>query len=163
MQVKPVVLKTTDAGFEARLAELTAWESVGDISRQKRVAEIIEAVRSEGDEALLRLTRELDENYVDSASDLVLDAPALEDAFRELSDSLKIALSTARDRIWAFHEAQKEASWRLPEKDDGILLGQEVRPMSRVGLYVPGGNAVYPSSLIRKSHVSCQSGSGARW
>ena len=89
MQVKPVVLKTTDAGFEARLAELTAWESVGDISRQKRVAEIIEAVRSEGDEALLRLTRELDENYVDSASDLVLDAPALEDAFRELSDSLK--------------------------------------------------------------------------
>ena len=148
MQVKPISLKTTDADFEARLTELTAWESVSDISRQTRVAEIIEAVRSEGDEALLRLTRELDENYVDSASDLVLDAPALEDAFRELSDSLKIALSTAHDRIWAFHEAQKEASWRLPEKDAGILLGQEVRPMSRVGLYVPGGKATYPSSVL---------------
>ena len=122
MQVRPTLLKTTDANFEARLAELTAWESVSNVSRQTRVAEILEAVRLEGDEALLRLTRELDENFVDSASDLVLDAPALEDAFRELSDSLKVALSTARDRIWAFHEAQKEVSWRLPEKDDGILL-----------------------------------------
>ena len=89
MQIKPISLKTTDADFETRLAELTAWESVSDISRQTRVAEIIEAVRSEGDEALLRLTRELDENFVESASDLVLDAPVLEHAFRELPDSLK--------------------------------------------------------------------------
>ena len=148
MQIKPIKLKTTDADFETRLAELTALESVSDISRQTRVAEIIEAVRSEGDEALLRLTRELDENFVESASDLVLDAPALEHAFRELPDSLKKALSSARDRIWAFHEAQKEASWRLPEKDDGITLGQEVRPMSRVGRYVPGGKATYPSSVL---------------
>ena len=85
MQIKPISLKTTDADFETRLADLTAWESVSDISRQTRVAEIIEAVRSVGDEALLRLTRELDENFVESASDLVLEAPALEHAFRRVA------------------------------------------------------------------------------
>jgi histidinol dehydrogenase len=121
---------------------------VSDLSRQTRVAEIIQAVRSEGDDALVRLTRELDQNPVKSASDLVLAASDLEAAFHGLSDDLKAALTTARDRVWAFHEAQKESSWRLPDQGDGIILGQEVRPMSRVGLYVPGGKATYPSSVL---------------
>ena len=115
---------------------------------QTRVAEIIQAVRSEGDDALVRLTRELDQNPVKSTSDLVLAASDLEAAFHGLSDDLKAALTTARDRVWAFHEAQKESSWRLPDQGDGIILGQEVRPMSRVGLYVPGGKATYPSSVL---------------
>jgi len=148
MQLKPVTLTTRDDNFGERLTELTAWESVSDLSRQTRVAEIIQAVRSEGDEALVRLTRELDQNPVKSASDLVLAASDLEAAFHGLSDDLKAALTTARDRIWAFHEAQKESSWRLPDQGDGIILGQEVRPMSRVGLYVPGGKATYPSSVL---------------
>lgn len=148
MQLKPVKLTTRDDNFDERLTELTAWESVSDLSRQTRVAEIIQAVRSEGDEALVRLTRELDQNPVKSASDLVLAASDLEAAFHGLSDDLKDALTTARDRVWAFHEAQKESSWRLPDQGDGIILGQEVRPMSRVGLYVPGGKATYPSSVL---------------
>lgn len=148
MQLKPVTLATRDAKFDERLTELTAWESVSDLSRQTRVAEIIKAVRTEGDEALVRLTRELDQNPVKMASDLVLDESDLEAAFHGLSPDLKTALTTARDRIWAFHEAQKESSWRLPSQDDGIILGQEVRPMSRVGLYVPGGKATYPSSVL---------------
>ena len=148
MQLKPVSLTTCDGTFEDRLTELTAWESVSDLSRQTRVAEIIQAVRSEGDKALVSLTRELDQNPVKSASDLVLAATDLEAAFHALSDDLKAALTTARDRVWDFHEAQKESSWRLPDQGDGIILGQEVRPMSRVGLYVPGGKATYPSSVL---------------
>ena len=148
MQLKPVSLTTRDANFEECLTELTAWESVSDLSRQTRVAEIIQAVRSEGDDALVRLTRELDQNRVKSASDLVLAVSDLEAAFHGLSNDLKAALTTARDRVWAFHEAQKESSWRLPDQGDGIILGQEVRPMSRVGLYVPGGKATYPSSVL---------------
>ena len=148
MQLKPVSLTTRDDNFEECLKELTAWESVSDLSRQTRVAEIIQAVRSEGDDALVRLTRELDQNPVKSASDLVLAASDLEAAFHGLSVDLKAALTTARDRVWAFHEAQKESSWRLPDQGDGIILGQEVRPMSRVGLYVPGGKAAYPSSVL---------------
>lgn len=148
MQLKPVTLATRDANFDERLTELTAWESVSDLSRQTRVAEIIQAVRTEGDEALVRLTRELDQNPVKVASDLILDESDLEAAFDGLSPDLKTALTTARDRIWAFHEAQKESSWRLPNQGDGIILGQEVRPMSRVGLYVPGGKATYPSSVL---------------
>ncbi|MFZ9021838.1 MAG: histidinol dehydrogenase, partial [Litorivicinaceae bacterium] len=148
MQLKPVSLTTADSDFEDRLTELTAWESVSDLSRQTRVAEIIQAIRHEGDGALVRLTRELDHHPVTHASDLVLDAQALEAAFNGLSDELKRALTTARDRVWAFHEAQKESSWRLPDQGDGIVLGQEVRPMSRVGLYVPGGKATYPSSVL---------------
>jgi len=148
MQLKPVTLATRDDNFDERLTELTAWESVSDLSRQTRVAEIIQAVRSEGDEALLRLTRELDQNPVKVGSDLVLDESDLEAAFHGLSPDLKTALTTAHDRIWTFHEAQKESSWRLPNQGDGIILGQEVRPMSRVGLYVPGGKATYPSSVL---------------
>ena len=148
MKLKPVTLATRDDNFDERLRELTAWESVSDLSRQTRVAEIIQAVRSEGDDALVRLTRELDQNSVKVASDLVLGESDLEAAFRGMSPDLKTALTTARDRIWAFHEAQKESSWRLPNQGDGIILGQEVRPMSRVGLYVPGGKATYPSSVL---------------
>ena len=115
MQLKPVTLATRDDNFDERLTELTAWESVSDLSRQTRVAEIIQAVRTEGDEALVRLTRELDQNPVKVASDLVLDESDLEAAFHGLSPDLKTALTTARDRIWTFHEAQKESSWRLPK------------------------------------------------
>ena len=148
MQLNPVSLTTRDTDFNKRLTELTAWQSVSDMSRQTRVAEIIQSVREGGDAALLSLTRELDQNLVDQASDLVLEPKALEAAFHGLTDELKHALTVARDRVWAFHEAQKESSWRLPDQGDGITLGQEVRPMSRVGLYVPGGKATYPSSVL---------------
>ena len=148
MPLSPVILSTEDPEFEPRLTELTTWESVSDVAMQTRVAEIIHAVRTEGDQALLRLTRELDGNPVFKGDDLVVGVKALENAFNGLSDNIKIALETARDRIWTFHKAQEEHSWRLPDQDDGIVLGQEIRPMDRVGLYVPGGKASYPSSVL---------------
>ena len=148
MQLSPVILSTENPEFESRLSELTTWESVSDVAMQTRVAEIIHAVRTEGDQALLRLTRELDGNPVSQGDELVVRVEALENAFNGLSNNLKTALETARDRIWTFHKAQEEHSWRLPDQDDGIVLGQEIRPMDRVGLYVPGGKASYPSSVL---------------
>ena len=148
MQLNPVHLSTEDADFASRLDALTAWESVSDAARQQRVAEIIHEVRTRGDNALVALTAELDKYAVADAQDLVLEPDALKSAFDELDPELQAALVTAKERIWAFHEAQRESSWRLPEQDAGIVLGQEVRPMQRVGLYVPGGLATYPSSVL---------------
>lgn len=148
MRLSPVILSTGDPEFESRLTSMTTWQSTGDLTRENRVAEIIQAVRTEGDQALLRLTRELDHNPVYQNDELVLDSEALEEAFIGLSEHIKSALQTARDRIWMFHEAQREHSWRLPDQGDGIVLGQEVRPIERVGLYVPGGKASYPSSVL---------------
>ncbi len=148
MQLNPVRLSTEDADFASRLETLTAWESVSDAARQQRVAEIIHEVRTRGDDALVALTAELDKYSVADAKDLVLEPDALKAAFDELEPELQAALVTAKERIWAFHEAQRESSWRLPEQDAGIVLGQEVRPMQRVGLYVPGGLATYPSSVL---------------
>lgn len=148
MQLNPRRLKTASADFAAELATATAWESVSDTSRAARVSEIIADIRQRGDEALVAYTRELDRYTVESVNDLVLTQSALQAAFEQLSDEMQAALRTARDRIVAFHEAQKESSWRLPDTGDGIVLGQEVRPMERVGIYVPGGLATYPSSVL---------------
>lgn len=148
MQLNPTRLNTASADFFSHLAEATAWESVSDDARATRVAEIIADVRARGDQALIDYTRELDGYAVETADQLVLDASALESAFQGLSSDLQSALEVARDRIVSFHTAQKESSWRLPEAGDGIVLGQEVRPMERVGIYVPGGKATYPSSVL---------------
>jgi len=148
MRLKPTRLHSQSADFVERLTELTAWESVSDLSRQTRVAEIIADVRKRGDQALLELTQSLDHNPVSQAADLVLSPDDLKRAYDELAPDLQTALVTAKERIWSFHEAQRESSWRLPEATAGIVLGQEVRPMQRVGLYVPGGKATYPSSVL---------------
>lgn len=148
MRLKPTRLHSQSADFVERLTELTAWESVSDLSRQTRVAEIIADVRKRGDQALLELTQSLDHNPVSQAADLVLLPDDLKRAYDELAPDLQTALVTAKERIWSFHEAQRESSWRLPEATAGIVLGQEVRPMQRVGLYVPGGKATYPSSVL---------------
>jgi Histidinol dehydrogenase len=148
MQLNPTRLNTASADFLSRLTEATAWESVSDDARGSRVAEIIADVRARGDQALIDYTQELDGHKVETADQLVLDESALESAFQSLPSDLQSALEVARDRIVSFHSAQKETSWRLPEADDGIVLGQEVRPMERVGIYVPGGKATYPSSVL---------------
>ena len=148
MQLVPKRLSTTDADFSAQLTALTAWESVSDRGHEARVAEIIASVRADGDAALIRFTSDFDRYRVSSASDLVVSMEALEAAYHGLPETERSALVAARDRIWAFHEAQKESSWRFPDQGDGVSLGQEIRPMARVGLYVPGGKAAYPSSVL---------------
>lgn len=148
MQLTPKRLSTSDPDFAETLRSLTEWDSVSDRNHESRVAEIIATVRADGDAALVRFTRDFDRYAVASTQDLVLPPDALKAAFDALPDDQRVALLAARDRIWAFHEAQKESSWRFPDQGDGVILGQEVRPMARVGLYVPGGKAAYPSSVL---------------
>ena len=148
MSLDPTRFKASDSNFVERLVTLTDWELVSDVDRQARVSEIISDVRKRGDQAVLELTQKLDRNPATEISQLILSADELEHSYDALSNDVRGALEVACNRIWAFHEAQRESSWRLPEKDPGITLGQEVRPMQRVGLYVPGGKAAYPSSVL---------------
>jgi histidinol dehydrogenase len=140
-------LSTTDADFDRRLDALLAWESVADEQVQATVKDIIHAVREGGDSALLEYTRRFDGWQPASASDLEVPRARLEQAWDAVSASRRAALQDAAGRIRAYAEHQRMADWSYTEAD-GNLLGQKVTPLDRVGLYVPGGKAAYPSSVL---------------
>lgn len=140
-------LKTTDQDFAARLAKLLAWESVSDTAVDTAVRSIIDGVRGRGDEALLAYTQQFDGVEVTDAAALELDAPALLAASKAIDAREREALKIAVDRVRSFHERQREDSWSYTEAN-GTVLGQLVRPIDRVGIYVPGGKAAYPSTVI---------------
>lgn len=140
-------LSSLDADFDARLDALLAWEGVSDAEVQTRVDEIIRAVRREGDLALLDCTRRFDRLDVASMAELTLEAPRLAAAFAGLPDEQREALEAAAGRIEAYHQRQRGESWQYQEAD-GTVLGQKVTPLDRVGVYVPGGKAAYPSSVL---------------
>ncbi len=140
-------LKTTDADFQARLDELLAWESVSDDAVFSVVIEIIAAIRQRGDAALLEYTARFDRLECESASELEMSAERLQQALENLDPKQREALELAADRIRSYAERQKMESWSYTE-DDGTLLGQQVSPLDRAGLYVPGGKAAYPSSVL---------------
>ncbi len=140
-------LATTDPDFDAQLSALLSWESISDAQVQERVAEILQNLRQRGDAALLDYTRKFDGWAPDSAADLRIPLSRLEEALYHLDAEQRQALETAADRIRAYAEHQKLVSWRY-EEADGNLLGQQIMPLDRVGLYVPGGKAAYPSSVL---------------
>jgi histidinol dehydrogenase len=140
-------LDTQQANFEAKLSQLLAWDSVSDQRVQQTVSDIIERVRLQGDTALLQLTNQLDRTPFKSPAELEIGQPQLEQALASISDAERQALELAAQRIRAYHEHQKQDSWRYMEAD-GTLLGQQITPMDRVGIYVPGGKASYPSSVL---------------
>ncbi|MBW6391587.1 histidinol dehydrogenase [Billgrantia antri] len=140
-------LATADADFERRLDALLAWEGVSDAEVQGRVAEIIAAVRERGDAALIDYTQRFDRLTVAGMNELTLGAARLEQAYRELPDAQRDALARAAERIRLYHERQKPTSWSYTE-EDGSILGQQVTPLDRAGIYVPGGKAAYPSSVL---------------
>jgi histidinol dehydrogenase len=140
-------LSTREAAFEREIAELLAFESAQDPSVERATEEILEAVRRRGDEALLEFTRRFDRWVPASAADLEIPREALRSALATLPGAEREALEFAASRIRAYHEKQKQDSWRLRE-DDGTVLGQQVTPLDRAGLYVPGGKAAYPSSVL---------------
>lgn len=140
-------LHINDADFDSRLETLLAWESVSDDSVAGVVADIIRQVRYQGDDAIISLTNQLDRREVVSASELELKPGQLRLAFENLSEETSQALKAAAHRIREFHQHQKSESWRY-EEPDGTQLGQQVTPLDRVGLYVPGGKAAYPSSVL---------------
>jgi histidinol dehydrogenase len=140
-------LSTADPGFEARLDALLAWESVSDDRVQQTVTEVIKAVRTRGDAALLDYTARFDDWRPASAVDLEILQADLTDALAAIPQTQREALELAAGRIRAYAEHQRLAGFTYREAD-GTLLGQQVTPLDRVGLYVPGGKAAYPSSVL---------------
>ncbi len=140
-------LDATSADFLRDLDRLLALESETDQAIVARVDEILRAVRTTGDAALLAYTERLDGVTARSMLDLTLPPSALEAAWRSLSEAQRAALEAAAERIRSYHERQKAEGWMI-EEADGTRLGIKVTPLDRVGLYVPGGRAAYPSSVL---------------
>jgi histidinol dehydrogenase len=140
-------LNSQDQDFLAQLNALTAFEVAQDVTLDQRVAEIVEQVKLHGDRALIQYTEQFDRRQISQASDLELSLDACEAAFNSLSEQQKQALTTAVERIRRFHEKQKGEGWTYTEAD-GTVLGQKITALDRVGIYVPGGKAAYPSSVL---------------
>ncbi len=140
-------LNTSDPEFDRQLEALLAWEAVSDASVVETVNSVIADVRSRGDAALMEYTRRFDGWSADAAADLEVSKTRLAQAWNSLSKPQRHALESAAERIRQYAERQKMASWSYTEAD-GTLLGQQITPLDRVGLYVPGGKAAYPSSVL---------------
>lgn len=140
-------LSTQDQNFKQVFAELLAFETVNDPNLVQTVDQIIADVRHHGDDHVLKLTQQFDRHPAHQFSDLELSQQQLKAAFDGLNQEIREALQLAADRIRTFHEAQKQDSWTYVD-DLGNTLGQKVTPLDRVGIYVPGGLASYPSSVL---------------
>lgn len=140
-------LSTEDAQFAERFRALLAYEEQRDPQVESAVADIVHAVRTRGDDALLEYTRRFDRVEADSVAALEIPQSELKTAFDTLDAAQKAALQVAAQRVRAFHERQVAESWEFTEAD-GTRLGQRVTPLDRAGLYVPGGKAAYPSSVL---------------
>ena len=143
-------LSTADAGFEADFQRLLHWSAETDATIEGRVAQIIADVRERGDAALLELTARFDGLQAPSMAALEIGTDELRAALGRITPAQRAALEQAAARVRSYHERQREAccqSWSYRDAD-GTLLGQKVTPLDRVGIYVPGGKAAYPSSLI---------------
>lgn len=140
-------LNRQDADFESQLKSLLERPEERDGALSSTVADIIETVRYEGDEAVLRYTRSLDRHTAETISDLTIERDTLEAALDTLDPALAEALKTAASRIEQYHQHQLVSDWGY-EDEYGNHLGQRILAMSRVGLYVPGGKASYPSSVL---------------
>ena len=136
-----------DADFTTRLDALLAFETAQDESVDQTVAAILADVRTRGDAAVLDYTRRFDRLDVRCLTELELPRKALQQALDELPSAQRQALEFAAQRVRAYHEHQATSGWQY-EEADGTLLGQKVTPLDRVGLYVPGGKAAYPSSVL---------------
>ena len=140
-------LSTASAAFESQLMGLLEREMLIADDVNRTVADIITRVRTDGDKAVLSLTNQFDGFGAALMSDLVIGADQLQAALDSISDEQRQALTHAAERIRNYHEKQKQTSWQYQEAD-GSVYGQKVSPLERVGVYVPGGKANYPSSVL---------------
>jgi histidinol dehydrogenase len=143
-------LDSTAPGFGAALQSLAHWADETDAAIETRVAEIILAVRTRGDAALLEYTARFDGVHAASVAELEIPQAELQAALQSLPAAQRAALEQAAERVRHYHQRQMEASSRgfAYREPDGSLLGQKVTPLDRVGIYVPGGKAAYPSSVL---------------
>jgi histidinol dehydrogenase len=145
-----LILKTADSDFNQQLHSRLAFDDSTDVGIQSAVTDIIAAVRERGDVAVIELTNRFDRINAQSMADLTLTQADLKNAFDGLDATSREALQAAATRVKAYHEAQNTEcgkSWQYTEAD-GTVLGQKVTPLDRVGIYVPGGKAAYPSSVL---------------
>lgn len=136
-----------DEEFDQQLEDRLSWESVSDSTMQQSVADIIHQVRQKGDEALMYFSEKFDRFKVDSMADLKLGASDIEAAYVRLSTDKQEALKLSAERVAAYHLKQIAQSWQYTD-ESGVVLGQQVTAMDRVGIYVPGGVAPLASSVI---------------
>ena len=150
LQAAPTRLSTQEPDFEARFKALQHWSADTDAAIEQRVADILGDVQKRGDVAVLEYTARFDGLNAQSMAELELSQADFKAAFDALPSAQRQALQEAERRVRSYHEAQKKAcgeSWSYRDAN-GSLLGQKVTPLDRVGIYVPGGKASYPSSLI---------------
>ena len=140
-------LQSDSALFQAELTQLLAFEASQDASIENACREILQQIRQRGDAALIEYTHRFDGVQVQHAHELEISHDELQQALAGLPADQRDALETATQRIRQYHEHQRGQSWTYTE-DDGTTLGQKVTPLDRVGLYVPGGKAAYPSSVL---------------
>ena len=140
-------LSSSDKDFRTQLAQLTAFEGAQDETIDSTVAAICQDVRHRGDAAVIDYTARFDGLKAPSMANLELSQNELKAALAAISSAQRDALEQAAKRIRIYHEKQKIGSWQFTEAD-GTVLGQQVTALDRVGLYVPGGKAAYPSSLL---------------
>ncbi len=140
-------LKTTQADYQQQIDELLAWEGVSDDNVNNVVKDVIQNIRQRGDEALVEYTNKFDRMSVSSMAELTFSEQQLDDALKKIPAEQRQALELAAERIRSYHRHQVMQSWSYTE-DDGTMLGQQITALDRVGLYVPGGKATYPSSVL---------------
>ena len=139
-----------DRDFDGQLNALVAWESSSNEEINRSVEKIIDAVKQNGDASVLDYTNQFDSLKAHSISELIISQERLKKSFDNLESEQKNALSIAAERIKSYHLNQVQESWTYKE-EDGSVLGQKITPLQRAGLYVPGGKAAYPSSVLMNS------------
>jgi histidinol dehydrogenase len=140
-------LDAAQADFWPQLETLLAWEGVSDDKVTSIVKEILGAVKQQGDSAVLEYSRRFDRVKAENMADLEISLDRAQAALESIPKTQREALEAAAERVRQYHQHQKQDSWSYTEAD-GTVLGQQVTPLDRAGLYVPGGKAAYPSSVL---------------
>ena len=141
---------TQDRDFDGKLNSIISWESSSNEEINRSVEKIIADVKQNGDNSVLDYTNKFDSVKAESISELLISKERLKESFDNLGREQKNALLISAERIKSYHQNQVQESWTYIE-DDGSMLGQKITPLERAGLYVPGGKAAYPSSVLMNS------------
>lgn len=140
-------LDASQSDFDQQLDQLLAWESVSDTRVAAVVEDVLHQVKTRGDAAVVEFTNKFDRRNAQSIDEFVIAPAQLQNALTQITPEQRAALEVAAERIRNYHQHQLQSSWRYTEAD-GTVLGQQISAMERVGLYVPGGKASYPSSVL---------------
>jgi len=140
-------LNASQNDFDSELAKLLAWDDSVDQKVGESVRHILHQVKTRGDAAVLEFTGKFDRLQVGSVAELEISQQRLQQALKAIPQDQRVALEKAADRVRDYHQRQNQQSWQYAE-EDGTVLGQKVTPLDRAGLYVPGGKAAYPSSVL---------------